>query len=156
MYLYCLVFLLCFFCYFKRSKTSTKLTQKRKSQNHLCSQHRVVNTPNLSAFLTFAAALWFGSSRDFSAPIPRDGSCVWKTVTLPPVGDISLKAACNAGPRALWVSRDLVNICGNVFSRSWISYKWENCIRLKTLYGPNSWTQPSINTSNIKTVKRKS
>lgn len=90
-----------FFTYFKRSKTSRRLTQKRKSQNHLRAQNRVVNTPNLFCFLTFAVALWFGSSRDFSAPIPRDGSCVWKTVILPPVGDISLKAACSAGPRAL-------------------------------------------------------
>lgn len=135
MCLYCLVFLLFFLQVLQRSKTSTKLTQKSQSQNHLHAQNRVVSTLNLFAFRTFAVALWFGSSRDFSAPIPTDGSCVWKTVILPPVGDISLKAACNAGPRALWVSRDLVNICGNVFNRSWISYKWENSIRPMSLHG---------------------
>lgn len=66
-------------------------------------QNRAVSSlnPFFFAFLTFAVALWFGSSRDFSAPIPTDGSCVWKTEILPPLGDISLKAACNAGPRAL-------------------------------------------------------
>jgi len=102
-----------------------KLTQNRQFQNHIHVQKRAVSSLNLFVFLTFAVALWFGSSRDFSAPIPTDGSCVWKTEILPPVGDISLKAACNAGPRALWVSRDLVNICGKVLNRSWISYNWE-------------------------------
>lgn len=50
------------------------------------------------------------------------GNCVWNTDTRPPVGVISLYAACSAGPRALWVSRVCVNILGNAFNRSFTSY----------------------------------
>lgn len=74
-------------------------------------------------FLTLADDLWLGSSRGFRAPTPRVGSCVWKTDIRPPVGDISLNAAWSAGPKALWVSSVLVNICGKVFSKSWTSLR---------------------------------
>lgn len=73
-----------------------------------------------------------GSSRGFRAPTPRVGSCVWKTDIRPPVGDINLKAAWRAGPKALWVSKVLVNICGKVFSKSWTSL-WNKARKLKSV-----------------------
>lgn len=39
----------------------------------------------------------------------------------PPVVDMSLKAACNAGPRALWVSVLWLNMAGREVSRSFTS-----------------------------------
>lgn len=97
-----------------KKKTNRKQALWRKGQF----QYRPGQTPG---GLTLADDLWLGSSRDFRAPTPSVGSCVWKTDIRPPVGDISLNAAWSAGPKALWVSSVLVNICGNVFSKSWTS-----------------------------------
>lgn len=71
--------------------------------------------------VTLVLDLRLGSSRDCRSPAPRVGSWVWNTDTRPPVGDMSLYAACRAGPRALWVSRVCVNIPGRAFSRSFTS-----------------------------------
>lgn len=79
-------------------------------------------TSNTTA-LTLADARWLGSSLDWSAPTPRLGSWVWKTVMRPPVGDSSLKAACRAEPNADWVSMVFSNKLGRLFSRSCTSWK---------------------------------
>lgn len=70
---------------------------------------------------TLALARWLGSSLDCSEPAPSVGSCVWNTLTRPPVGDMSLKAACRAGPSALCVSLLWLNVAGREVSRSLIS-----------------------------------
>lgn len=73
--------------------------------------------------LTFADALWLGSSLGCRAPAPRLGSCVWKTDMRPPVGDSSLKPAWRAEPSADWVSIVFWNKVGKLFSRSCTSWK---------------------------------
>lgn len=74
---------------------------------------------------TFVLERWLGSSLDCSAPAPSVGSWVWKTVMRPPVEDMSLKAACSAGPRALWVSVLWLNMAGREVSRSFTSCRRE-------------------------------
>lgn len=74
---------------------------------------------------------WLGSSLDCSAPAPSVGSWVWKTVMRPPVEDMSLKAACSAGPRALWVSVLWLNMAGREVSRSLTSCRREERGRFK-------------------------
>lgn len=77
------------------------------------------------SFFTFVLERWLGSSLDCSAPAPSVGSWVWKTVMRPPVEDMSLKAACSAGPRALWVSVLWLNMAGREVSRSFTSCRRE-------------------------------
>lgn len=43
----------------------------------------------------------------------------------PPVEDMSLKAACSAGPRALWVSVLWLNMAGREVNRSFTSCRME-------------------------------
>lgn len=112
---------------FSQLKNKFEISSVLKGTKH---QHKSYHA--LDDFLTLADDLWLGSSRGFRAPTPRVGSCVWKTDIRPPVGDISLKAAWRAGPKALWVSRVLVNICGKVFSKSWTSL-WNKARKLKSV-----------------------
>lgn len=92
--------------------------------------------------------LWLGSSLDCRSPAPKEGNCVWNRDTRPPVGDINLKAAWRAGPRALCVSLVLVNILGNAFNKSFISWGnkdwklnyWEGrAIFQSTVYATTFW-----------------
>lgn len=84
-----------------------------------------LQAPPFVPLITFVLERWLGSSLDRSAPAPSVGSWVWKTVMRPPVEDMSLKAACSAGPRALWVSVLWLNMAGRDVSRSFTSCRRE-------------------------------
>lgn len=91
----------------------------KKERPYNC--HEVYIYITVKCPVTFVLERWLGSSLDCSAPAPSVGSWVWNTVTRPPVGDMSLKAACSAGPRALWVSLLWLNMVGSDVSRSFTS-----------------------------------
>lgn len=114
-------------------------------------EHHYLNLNTSENFLTLAEDLGLGSSRGLRAPTPSVGSCVWKTDIRPPVGDISLKAAWSAGPKAFWVSRVLVNICGKVFSNSWTSL-WNKARKLKPVTIKIIFNSKSVTSTTDKTL----
>lgn len=107
-------------CHLWNKKTKHSCTTKRAAPTETQASPSVNARPLVH---TLVLERWLGSSLDCSFPAPSVGSWVWKTVTRPPVGDMSLKAACNAGPRALWVSLLWLNMAGREVSRSFTSWR---------------------------------
>ena len=111
----------------------TQIIAKEQNQQHPQKLKLPITTANIqkqwhvarSSLHTLVLERWLGSSLDCSIPAPSVGSWVWKIVMRPPVGDMSLKAACNAGPRALWVSLVWLNMAGSEVSRSCTSWRRE-------------------------------